>query len=234
MKDIFAAIYSNESVDDIERTFIMINTQYEIDILRVNQNYMIESSLISFHKDDNIITEKSGSFSKFIKGLVDSIIHFIDNLINSFLDLFKVRDNVNTEDLLKSKQGEIKLRRDIYKLSDTIDDEIRKGNKLLHNVSSATGLTEKQVEEYIENGKDKILKIAPATITIASTIIARKKVSEKLQNKKNSVKKLKNNVNNMDNIDNGTEKLVIRVVNHISSLINEYGKETMNFIKSIK
>lgn len=234
MKDIFTAIYSNESVDDVERRFIMINTQYEIDITRVNQNYMIESSLISFHKDDNIITEKSGSFSNFIKGLFNSIIHFIDNLINSILDLFKDRDRVDTNDLLNSKHGEIRLKRDINKLSDTIDDEIRKGNKLLHSISSATGLTEKQVDDYIQKGKEKILRVAPATITATSTIIVRKKVSEKLQNKKNSVKNLENNVNNMNNIDNNNQKLVTDVVNHISSLIHEYGKDVMTFIKSIK
>jgi hypothetical protein len=225
--NVFDAIYMNE-IDPIERSFIAIETAFEIAVASANKEYEFESNLISFNSEEIFHeatdAKKENAFVKFVKGICNAIRNLFAGIAESISNIFDTRKDINMEDVLKSSKAKVQLDKDINKLNDVVDDEIRKGNKLLQMISSTTGISDDKIDQWIQGGVEKIKQVAPVAIT-AGSAIGFNALIKKFFKKNNERIKEAEDITLGSSSDTDLKKQAQKktVINHISSLSQTFG-----------
>lgn len=240
--NVFDAIYLNET-DPITRSFIASETAMDIAVARANKEYVYESGLIELSDDklfiesENESTEadvkRENAFVKAIKAICTAIRNFIGDLIASIASIFDGREDLTAEEYFDSPTAKVRLSNDVNEMEAIVDDEIRKGNKLLQKISSATGISDKEIDTWINNGASKIAKLAPVVIPIALTWAFKSKFKNKLKDKQKAVNDAEKTATSGDNTDPQKNKQKLKVINWMNSLIKDLSKSCTNVTKEI-
>ena len=238
--NVFDAIYLNEN-DSLERSFIAAETALDIAVARATKEYTLESGLIEL-SDDKLFIESEGNpsdskrenaFVKAVKAVCNAIRKFIGDLFSSIMSIFNGRENITPEDYLASTTGKMRLEKDTEKLEKIVDEEIRKGNKLLQQISSKTGVEDDVVDSYIRTGVEKIEKLAPVVIPVLLGF-GFKKIFGKLKDKKKSVDTAEKAATTGDNSDSKKNKQKLKVFSHMKSMLGQLGKGCANLAKQLR
>ena len=233
--NVFDAIYLNEN-DPLERAFIAAETALDIAVARANKDYVYETGLIELSDNKIFIeeaetvpnestdTQKENAFIKAIKTICTAIRNFIGDLVASIVSLFDGRDNITPEDYLESPTGKMELQKDIERLENIVDDEIRKGNKLLQKISKMTGISDEEIDKWIKSGAEKINKLVPVIIPAALGFGFKKLFSkEKMKEKKKSIDEAEKNATDGDNSDSTKNKQKTTILGHMNWLYKQMG-----------
>lgn len=226
--------------NDINKLFNIITMEYTIDIMKAENKYYLESSLIKL-QNDSILFEnskeksESSSFKKHIKGIFQAIVNFIENTLESIKELFIKKKNITIDDYMNSTSGQIKIDKDMDKLKKQIDEDMNKGNQLIYKIASKVGhVSEKEVDDFIDNSKSKIKKIGPGVI-IAGVVkhFTYNAIAGDFNKQKKQIKNSQNTILGSTNLDVESEGLINKVFGHLSYLAHLYGNETIKIFKKI-
>ena len=111
--------------NDINKLFNIITMEYTIDIMKAENKYYLESSLIKLQNDSILFEDskeksESSSFKKHIKGIFQAIVNFIENTLESIKELFRKKKNITIDDYMNSTSGQIKIDKDIESIYSNI------------------------------------------------------------------------------------------------------------------
>ena len=202
--------------NDINKLFNIINMEYTIDIMKAENKYYLESSLIKLQNDSILFEDSKGKsessgFKKRIKGIFQAIVNFIENTLESIKELFIKKKNITIDDYMNSTSGQIKIDKDMNKLKKQIDEDMNKGNQLIYKIASKVGhVSEKEVDDFIDNS-----------------------IAGDFNKQKKQIKNSQNTIIGSTNLDVESEGLINKVFGHLSYLAHLYGNETMKIFKKI-
>lgn len=229
-----------QKCDDINKLFNIIEMEYTIDIMKAKNEYYLESSLIKQRRDSILFEDskeksESSGFKKYIKGIFQAIINFIENTIDSIKELFIKKKNITIDDYMNSTSGQLKMDKDIDKLSKAINEDMKAGNKLIYSIASKVGgVSEKEVDDFIDKSKDKIKKIGPATIIRGGAkFLTYNAIAGDLNNQKKSIRNSQNVIIGTTDLNDESEGLISKISSHLSNLTHLYGNEVMKVYKKI-
>lgn len=243
--NVFDAIYLNEN-DPIEQSFIAAETALDIAIARANKEYVYESGLIELSDnklfmeagettiDPTIAAKRENAFIKAIKAICNAIRNFIGDLVASIANIFDGRENIEPEEYLESPTGKIRLEKDIEKLEAIVDDEIRKGNKLLQKASSVTGISDEAIDNWVRSSAEALNKLAPVIIP-AALGFGFKKIfsSSKMKEKTKIIDDAEKNATSGDNTDPKKNKQKTTILNHMNWLVKQIGTACTDWTKTM-
>ena len=241
--NVFDAIYLNNN-DPIEYSFISAEAAMDIAVDRANKEYVYEMGLIEL-SDNKLFIEattdvaaatvdvkKENAFIKAVKAICNAICNFIGDIIASITSIFDGREHITEEDYLKSNMGKVRLAKDVKKIEAVVDDEIRKGNKLLQMISSKTGISDEVIDNWVRAGAEKIGKIAPVVIPMATAWGFKKLFSTMFKNKQKDIKNAeKAATRNKSNTKETSQTM--KVLNHMEWLIKQVGDTAKDWGKTM-
>lgn len=238
--NVFDAIYLNEN-DPIERSFIAAETALDIAITRANKEYVYESGLIEL-SDNKLFIEagtetsdtnvkRENSFVKAVKAICTAIRNFIGDLIASIINIFDGRENLSAEEYFDAPTTKIRLDNDVREMEAIVDDEIRKGNKLLQKISSATGISDEEIDSWMKKGAERIGKLAPVLIPIGLTWGFKKMFKSSLKDKEKAVNEAEKAATSGDKSDPKKNQQKNKVLGWMSTMIKDLGKSCTNVTK---
>lgn len=243
--NIFDAIYLNSN-DPFEHSFITTEATLDIAVERANKEYMYESGLIELSDNKLFIeaTESAGAnsetnvkkenaFVKTVKAICEAIGNFIGDIISFIVNLFDGRDHLDTEAYLKSTTGQVRLQKDVKELEAIVDDEIRKGNKLLQKISKMTGVDDEVIDNYIRDGAEKVRKLAPVVIPAALGFGFKAIFTHKFKEKKNEIKKAEKAATEGNKSDSKKNGQKLKVLNHMEWLVKQVGSAAKDWGSSM-
>lgn len=243
--NVFDAIYLNEN-DPIERSFIAAETALDIAISHANKEYMYESGLIELSGNKLFIeavetsvdpatkAKRENAFIKAVKAICSAIINFIGDIIASIANIFDGRENVTPEEYFESPTGKLRLQKDINKLEAVIDDEIRKGNKLLQKLSKATGISDEEIDKWIRLSSEAINKIAPVVIPAAIGFGFTKLFKKVFNDKSKKVEEAEKAATSGDNSDPKKNKQKMTILGHMNWLVKQAGEAANDWKKEMR
>ena len=240
--NVFDAIYLNNE-DPIERAFIAAETALDIAVERAENEYVYEMGLISLSdnkvfiesedpKSENESDEKrENTFIKAVKAICTAIRNFITDLVETVAGLFDRRENITAEDYLESPTGKVRLEKDIKQLEATVNDEIRKSNKLLQKISSITHISDETIDNFIQTSKEKVTKLAP--VIIPAVVAFGFKQFFKFQDHKKEIDAAEKTAIEGDNSDPSTTKQKTKVLGHMQWLMKQMGSALTDWTKAM-
>lgn len=230
--NIFNDIYSTD-IDPIERSFIIAETTFEIEIERVNKEYMYEMGLIDLGLETTFCetanTNRENAFVKFVKGIFNGIRNLLDSVADAIRGIFDKRKHIELDDVAKSEK--FTLSRDVRKLDKAVDDEIERGRKLLKKSQSST-LTKQELDSWVDKSIERIKNVAPTVINIGSALGLGTIIKDIFKKHKNKSKQMETDVTNASNANpdkNGQQKTILNhtatIMNLFTTLAQTVGKE---------
>ena len=226
--DVFNAIYLNET-DSIERDFIAVETAFEIAVARANKEYELDSGLISL-STDNLFTEapdeKRNTTSKsFIQSICDAVSKFFSGIIDTITKIFSGK---NEKDFKGDANEKLHLDKDVEKMSSVVDDEMEKGNKLLHKLGTSMGVSDDEIDEWVDRSSKRVKGVAAVAIPIASAFALNKVIKIFSKKKDDKLKEGKDAVGDTSN-DPAKANKIKKIFNHLSVLSHEFGSSVKSF-----
>ena len=144
---------------DIERD--KISNEYNMAIKMLNLN---ESEESSDTLDKSKVTKFKDSAVKMLKAVSASTGKALDNVANKLTG----ENPATIKDYLDSKEGSIRLEKDITKIQKDVRDEARKGDELLQKIASTTGVSDEVVDNFVQSTIDIFDRHGDAVITAAA------------------------------------------------------------------
>lgn len=189
MLNVFKNIYSTD-IDPIDRSFIITETTFNIDIERANKDYMLESGLICLGEDTTFLetanTNKENAFIKFVRTICDSIRKFFASIAETISNIFDKRKNISPDDF-KNSSAKINVRKNLTKLDTVVDDEIDKGNKLLRKISKSD-VSDDEINDWVKKSAERIKNIASVAIPVATALGFNTIIKNAFNKKKDKIK----------------------------------------------
>ena len=185
----------NESVsgDPFQRDLMISYLENEIETMKIYHGYVYESSLLEVSNDvfieagnpDAVKVKKENIFVRAVKGILGAINKLFTSLRDAVVNAFGKKENITPEDYFDSPQGKIRLEADVNELERIASDEIRKGNKLIQKISSATGIDDSVIDDWLAQAgtamKNALPVVVPAVLTFGFRKVIKKGI-DKMQN----------------------------------------------------
>lgn len=173
---------------ECEEVKSLMVAELEFDILteKAFKDYFFESGLkyinesygIDMKGDTSSKPESNNPIVKLLKTIWSGISKLFSAMRDSISGLFK--DNMDIKDYVQSGEGREKFEADVARINDEIDDDLRKGCKLLQMVSSKTGLPDELLSEWILNATEHVEKVAPCMISAGIVKFLKPKIKASL------------------------------------------------------
>lgn len=216
----------------------ILEKTFEIDMLKINNVYTKENAYYElafeeghlFESGEDLKESKKGFFTSAIDKIISTVSRLIDSVIDLIGNLFSGKEHITASDYVQSDTGKTKLKYDVNKISDAIDDEIVKGRSLVQKISSKTGIDDKEVARYLDTGANILSNIGPVLIAGGVTAILSHKFANKMRDKKSKFSSLGEMAKSGNN-DEKARKQKMSILNHISSLISKGTKMSTEAIK---
>lgn len=224
-----------------EKQIDILAREYDLSIHNANSTFALESAMLSSIMKDPIYegvtgeekTQTAGNkFKEFLKSIVNAVKNFVNGTIEMIQGLFSSKENIDLNTYLKSNTGQIQLDYDIKDIQRQVEDERRKGRKLIQRISSVTGVDDKEVESFVDNAADFANK---HTKTIIKTAIAAPLIMAvpKLLNKgKDNISDCANDANKVT--DPKKQSQIQKVLNKMSSMEKDFGSIMAYFCKNLE
>ena len=202
----------------------------EIAVESAQNEYYFETGLASVYSDSFFMEadvaqaqEKKG-FIGFIQNICGAIRRFISDLLEMIGNVGK--DNATAEDYMNSKTGKVQFNGDVKKIQETVDDECRKGNKLIQAIANTTGVSDEDVDKFIREGTNKLSKLT-GVVTVSGAIAFgfKKFFLDKYKNAKTSVENAEKQAESVN--DPEKQKKISRVITHMNSIITKHGGKSL-------
>lgn len=226
-----------ESMDDAQREILIFYLENEIETQKIYHEYLYESSLLEMSdifteaENQNMVQEKKENiFVRAIKGIIGAIGRLFGSLRDAVLNVFGKDDHITPEQYFDSPQGKIKLSTDMNELDRIASNEIRKGNALIQKISSATGISDETIDEWLAGAGKALKKAIPVVVPAAITFGCRKIIRK-------GIKKMQADIDRNKAIkesDPKKQKKILRVVTGMQNIVNGYtskAKQTLGEIK---
>ena len=192
--NVFDAIYLNNNNPD-ERSYIIAETMFDIEVERLNKEYTFECGLIALNNEDiyceNTEAKSKNTFGGFIKGIFNAIGNFLTNTLDAITSIFKKHENINEADLKSSKKT-IKINTNIDELDRVMDEEIDKGNKLFNDASSSAGVSDNAIDGWINSALNRIKNITGVSLPMVAALGFGALTKKKFGSKKQRIKDAEN------------------------------------------
>lgn len=196
----------------LERDTDIIFRQYEINVertkLEMNEdaellNLFSEAEDLGFKvnpresKSNKINPVNTGKKRNAIQKICAYIVNLITDVISTFKNIFTPgKDHINVESYIKSAKGSIELENDIMRVQQQVDEEVRKGRKLVQAISKGTKVDDAVVEKYMDDAAKGIKKYGRTTIATAASYLQFQKATGNLENLKELTKASLNDFKN--------------------------------------
>ena len=234
--NVFDAIYLDNR-DPVEQSFLLAETAFDIEIEKANKDYYVESGLVELSNTDIFIeSENDGKkeeniFIKAIKKICTAIRNLITDVFSSIMSIFDNRPNLTAEEYLASEDAQVRLEKDTRKVEQIVDDEIRKGNKLLQKVSSVTGISDEVIDNWIRKGANALENLAPVVIPAAMAFGFKKIFNP--NKKKQMVDEAEKLATSGDTTDKKKNKQKMKIFSHIQNLFKKNTEAQKEYVQKI-
>ena len=166
-----------------ERESDILFKQFEIDVSRLDTELTMECT---FHElEDSLFEEaetldiretskskkenKDSKFSKIMKNISDTVTKLITDVIELISNLFSSNSHIDIDSYLQSSTGSIELEYNLKDVRDKVNDEVRKGRKLIQAISKGTGVNDAMIEKYVDNASECVIKHGKVIMTTAQS-----------------------------------------------------------------
>lgn len=144
-------------------------------LTQLSNGLTIESVIDDFY--DNTIFESTNNTDdsseneapkeNIFKRILNKILKAIEGFIEGLQNMFSGKKAIDAEEYFKSSTAKIKMKQDVKEINRIVDDEIRKGSKLLQLVSSKTGISDEAIDKWIGAGTAALKTVGPAVVPAA-------------------------------------------------------------------
>lgn len=237
-------MYIKEHIDDLDKVFNVIDMEYTIEKMKIDNDFLLENSLIKF-RDKSILfedangTAKDTGFKAHIHKIFQAILNFIDNIMISVKELFNSK-TITIDDYISYGDGKIQFEKDLDKMEKVVNEEMAKGETLLHRIATSNGVTDEEVKQYVELSKERIKNIGPKTVVGGLGAIQKhigyQQVSKKLRKNRSTLQKSQNIMENFRRAASGdtSSDLALKIADNMSYISHLYGNEIMKSLKHFK
>lgn len=168
----------------LERECDILFRQFEIDVSRLENEFMLESSISEiegslFCETETLdITNKSkkssdknqpSKFTSFIKEMGRRILQMIDDIIQMFSNMFSNKSHMDIEAYLNSSTGSIEMDNDLIRVQHQVNTDIREGRKLIQAISKGTRIDDAKVEAFVDKASKGALKYGKVLVATAGS-----------------------------------------------------------------
>lgn len=186
--------------NSLERSCDILFRQFEIDVSRLDNELIIESSINEIEQElfcegemlDIDLTPKKkepkNNFIKYLSSIGEAISRLITDIIDTISNMFSKNSHLDIETYLSSSTGSIEMDNDLKKVHSQVKDEIRKGRKLIQDISNKTNIDDAIIEEYVDRASKGVTKYGKTIVNTASSYTQLKHSTGDLQNLKNDMK----------------------------------------------
>lgn len=216
-----------------------------IDIMRAESDFNKAHSLyiLESKKDKNadqpvepVVSEKQKSaFRQTIDKIFETIVRVFKNLVSAFGSLFKSSDSITAEEYFGDPNVQIMLDEDINKISERVDDELRKGKKFLQMLSRGTHIPDKELEKYLNAGGEILAERGPGFVKLAisgtSALVTRKNVKKKVSEYGNKAREYHSLASSADPT---TQKQAVQIFGHMNKLSSFFANRVGKYFKKIE
>lgn len=228
--------FLREYTSIFEGTNDPIITQFEIDVLKINTKYMFESTLgitcdLFVEETENEVQQSS--FSKWLEKITVAIKKFLSDMRNMFKDMFSKQEHLDIDAYINSGTGSFELEYDLQVVQSKVDDEMRKGRKIIQQIANNANIDDRIVEAYVDNAADFLNKRGRETLVSAAAIKQLNMSAAKIDSMEDMIDAASNDAKKVKG-DPKKEKLVSRVFNTMTHLASEATKARADFSKKLK
>jgi len=208
----------------------------EIAVESAQNELYFETGLMSVYNDSYFMEadvaqaqEKKG-FIGFIQRICNAIRRFISDLLEMIGNVGK--DNATADDYMNSETGKVQFSGDVKKIQETVDDECRKGNKLIQMIANTTGVSDEDVDKFIKEGTSKLAKLAGAvTVTKVVGWGFKKFLWNGFKKNKKETDDAEKTATSVD--DPEKQKMISHVLTHMNNMITKYsGKSAKEWLSA--
>lgn len=177
---------------DFLRNYDILFRQFEIDVSRLHNQMILESSLYDMEEqlfceaetlDISTTPSKSKNNNKFMTAISQigkAVSNFIKDVIDMIANIFNTSSHVDLQSYLDSATGSIELDYDLDRVNKQVRDKIREGRKLIKAISSKTGVDESLINDYVDAASKGIQKYGTTIIKTAGTYAQIQRVTGEL------------------------------------------------------
>lgn len=211
--------------------------EFEVDMLKINDEYMRESSLLLI--SGNLILEGEGAEPQtkgFFSKAVDKIVSAVSRLITSFIemigDIFGNKKNITTADFIDSDTGKVTLNHDVTKINQDINKELLKGRKMIQAISRGTKIPDETVASFVDSSADFINKYGKVVLGVGATMVLKNAILSAMNGNKKAMDDSGRDAKN-GNPDKKAEEQKMSILNRMSNLVSQSVKVSKEAITSI-
>lgn len=220
-----------QDVSDEMKTPFPLFEQFEIDIMRINNNYALECAYNGKTpwEFDDIFTEapenesdknKTGGFMAWVQKIAQRVARLFSDFAEMIKNMFSAKDHIDLDSFAKTEQGQAQIQYDLRLVQDSVDAEIRKGRKLIQLISNTTKVDDEQVERYVDGCATAIKRFAVPTVITASSIAIFKGWEKKNNARQSEMNGAANDMRNAAG-DKQKEAAVTKIYNSMTKIVNE-------------
>jgi hypothetical protein len=215
-------VFTNENSDLFDNDLEKSKLEFAILCNEANRDYLLATSSVMFTEASKpeAVAKKNNIFLSTISKIFKGIKTFLDGIINRIKGYRAPK--ANTQDILKSGLAKKMYNDDVKDLKSKIDYEYREGNKLIQDITSATGISDEEVEKRLNSIAKVINEHKPSSLAEVITglmagggIAAMTAYATKNANNLNAT--INDLVNGAHNISDIAKKQILKVFEHFGA-----------------
>ena len=145
---------------------ILLEAEYDIAVMRAEKEYLYEAGLASI---DTMFNEsgdekQDSAFKKFLEKVFNAATKVIQGVLSAISNLFK-KEHITEEDFMDSDAHVIMLTNDIEGLSNKVDEEMRKGSKLIQRLSKGLHVPDTEIDNFIKSANSVMKNKKTSNVT---------------------------------------------------------------------
>lgn len=221
-------VFTNENSDLFDNELEKSKLEFAILCNEANRDYLLATSSVMFTEASKpeAVAKKNNIFLSAIRKIFEGIKTFLAKIANRIKGYRAPK--ANAQDILKSGLAKKMYNDDVKDLKSKIDYEYREGNKLIQDITSATGISDEEVENRLNSIAKVINKHKPSSL---AEVITGLMAGGGLAAMTAYATKNANNLNaTINDLANGTHNFPDTVRKQILKVLEHFGANTQNIV----
>ena len=216
--------------------------QFEIDVSRINNQYMLEEMEVKESFDVDIYDEttdpsgeqkKESGFGAWISKMAQRVARLFQDFAEMIRNMFSVKGHVNLDNFKETELGKRQINYDINMVQSSVDAEIRKGRKLIQAISHATKIDDAAVESFVDGCATAIKRFAVPTLITGGSIALFKGWENRQKAQSSEMNGAAQDMRAAEG-DKNKENAVMRIYSAMTNMVNEGCKAFGTLAKNIQ
>ena len=208
----------------------LIIEQFNLDMDKLYCNYIYESNfggvvdtpiLESEAEEDKFDKKQKTSFKLTLINIAKRITRLFSDIIELFTNMLPFKKDLDIDQYMRSATGVMRLDADIKEIDNEVQDQMRKGRKIVQLISKSQVIDDEVVADYIDETQRIIMKTAKTEGTaVIKTSLAYKKYFSTVKDKLIQQRKMINEIIDIAYTANGQKQRgqAIKIARAISDL----------------